>query len=255
MPKRILISNDDGINSEGIHKLHETLKKLGEVYVVAPDRDQSAVSHSLSLFRPLRLDKISEYVYSVDGTPTDCVNLAINGLLRDKKPDLVVSGINKGENLGDDITYSGTVSAAMEGTLLGIPSIAISLVGRGEFNFDYALKYSETIARYVLEQGLPKDTLLNVNIPNLPSNEHKGIMVTKQGKRLYDEPIVEKVDPRGKKYYWIGGDELGFVHIEQSDIVAVREGYISVTPISLDFTNHNFLETLKSHLTKESDNV
>ncbi len=255
MPKRILISNDDGINSEGIHKLHETLKKLGEVYIVAPDRDQSAVSHSLSLFRPLRLDKISEYVYAVDGTPTDCVNLAINGILRGKKPDLVVSGINKGENLGDDITYSGTVSAAMEGTLLGIPSVAISLVGRGEFNFDHALDHAESIAKYVLEKGLPKDTLLNVNIPNIPAREHKGIMITKQGKRLYDEPIVEKVDPRGKKYYWIGGDELGYVHIEQSDIVAVRDGYISVTPITLDFTKHNFIQTLKSHLEKDSDDA
>ena len=255
MPKRILISNDDGINSEGIHKLHETLKKLGEVYVVAPDRDQSAVSHSLSLFRPLRLDKISEFVYSVDGTPTDCVNLAINGILKDRKPDLVVSGINKGENLGDDITYSGTVSAAMEGTLLGVPSIAISLVGRGEFNFDHALEHAESISKYVLERGLPTDTLLNVNVPNTPVSEHKGIMITKQGKRLYDEPIVEKVDPRGKKYYWIGGDELGYLDIEKSDIVAVREGYISVTPISLDFTNHNFLETLKSHLIKDKSNV
>ncbi|MCZ6639766.1 MAG: 5'/3'-nucleotidase SurE, partial [Candidatus Dadabacteria bacterium] len=137
MSKRILISNDDGINSEGLHKLHEILKTLGEVYVVAPDRDQSAVSHSLTLYRPLRLDKISDFVYTVDGTPTDCVNLAINGILRDNKPDLVVSGINKGENVGDDITYSGTVSAAMEGTLLGIPSIALSLVGRSDFNFDY----------------------------------------------------------------------------------------------------------------------
>ncbi len=255
MPKRILISNDDGINSEGIHKLHETLKKLGEVYVVAPDRDQSAVSHSLSLFRPLRLDKVSEYVYSVDGTPTDCVNLAINGILRDKKPDLVVSGINKGENLGDDITYSGTVSAAMEGTLLGVPSIAISLVGRKDFNFDHALLHAESIAKYVLERGLPIDTLLNVNIPNTPHTEHKGMMITKQGKRLYDEPIVEKVDPRGKKYYWIGGDELGHVHIEKSDIVAVRDGYISVTPITLDLTKHDFLETLRSHLIKDSNDV
>ncbi|MEM7008347.1 MAG: 5'/3'-nucleotidase SurE [Thermodesulfobacteriota bacterium] len=251
MPKRILISNDDGINSEGIHKLFETLKKLGEVYIVAPDRDQSAVSHSLSLFRPLRLDKISEFVYTADGTPTDCINLAINGLLRDKKPDLVVSGINKGENLGDDITYSGTVSAAMEGTLLGIPSIAISLVGRRDFNFDHALDHAESIARYVLDKGLPRDTLLNVNIPNKPHREHKGIMITRQGKRLYDEPIVEKVDPRGKKYYWIGGDELGYIHIEESDIVAINEGYVSVTPITLDLTKHDFLETLKSHLTKD----
>jgi len=251
MPKRILISNDDGINSEGIHKLHETLKKLGEVYIVAPDRDQSAVSHSLSLFRPLRLDKITEYVYSVDGTPTDCVNLAINGILRDKKPDLVVSGINKGENLGDDITYSGTVSAAMEGTLLGIPSIAISLVGRGDFNFDLASYHSELITRYVLQNGLPKDTLLNVNIPHATADEIKGIMITRQGKRLYDEPIVEKVDPRGKKYYWIGGDELEFLDIESSDLVAVKAGYVSVTPIGLDLTKYDHIDKLRSDLPRK----
>ncbi|MCH7949593.1 MAG: 5'/3'-nucleotidase SurE [Candidatus Dadabacteria bacterium] len=251
MSKRILISNDDGINSEGLHKLHETLKKLGEVYIVAPDRDQSAVSHSLTLYRPLRLDKISEFIYTVDGTPTDCVNLAINGILRDKKPDLVVSGINKGENVGDDITYSGTVSAAMEGTLLGIPSIALSLVGRGDFNFDYALHHSLLIAKYVLENKLPEDTLLNVNIPNLPGEQIKGIVVTRQGKRLYDEPIVEKVDPRGKKYYWIGGDELGFLDIEGSDIVAVKEGYVSVTPIGLDLTNYGHIDKLRSDLLRK----
>lgn len=251
MAKRILISNDDGINSEGIHKLHETLKKMGEVYVVAPDRDQSAVSHSLSLFRPLRLEKITEYVYSVDGTPTDCVNLAINGILRDKKPDLVVSGINKGENLGDDITYSGTVSAAMEGTLLGIPSIAVSLVGREDYNFDYALHYTDLISEYVLVNGLPKDTLLNVNIPNTASENINGIRITKQGKRLYDEPIVEKIDPRGKKYYWIGGNELGFLDIENSDLVAVKEGYVSVTPIGLDLTNFNHIEKLKEDLIED----
>ncbi|MEE8044793.1 MAG: 5'/3'-nucleotidase SurE [Thermodesulfobacteriota bacterium] len=251
MSKRILISNDDGINSEGLHKLHEILKTLGEVYVVAPDRDQSAVSHSLTLYRPLRLDKISDFVYTVDGTPTDCVNLAINGILRDNKPDLVVSGINKGENVGDDITYSGTVSAAMEGTLLGIPSIALSLVGRSDFNFDYALYHSELIAKYVLENKLPEDTLLNVNIPNLPGEQNKGIMITRQGKRLYDNPIVEKVDPRGKKYYWIGGDELGFLDIEGSDIMAVKEGYVSVTPIGLDLTNYGHIDKLRSDLLRK----
>jgi len=251
MSKRILISNDDGINSEGLHKLHETLKKLGEVYVVAPDRDQSAVSHSLTLYRPLRLDKISDFVYSVDGTPTDCINLAINGILRDKKPDLVVSGINKGENLGDDITYSGTVSAAMEGTLLGVPSIAISLVGREDFNFDLASYHAELMAKYVLENGLPKDALLNVNIPNIPPEEIRGIAITKQGKRLYDAPIVEKVDPRGKKYYWIGGDELGFLSIDNSDIVAVKEGYVSVTPIGLDLTKYDLIDKLKSDLLRK----
>jgi 5'-nucleotidase len=250
MPPTILISNDDGINSEGLHRLHEALKPLGEVYIVAPDRDQSAVSHSLSLYRPLRIERISDYVYTVDGTPTDCINLAVNGILKDKKPDLVVSGINKGENLGDDITYSGTVSAAMEGALLGINSIAISLATKVNFNFDPAFHYSQVIAKYVLESKLPEDTVLNVNIPNLPVDDIKGIMVTRQGKRVYGEPVVEKVDPRGKKYYWIGGYELGSVEIENSDITAVRDGYVSVTPICLDLTNYGYLEKLRTDLSR-----
>lgn len=250
MPPTILVSNDDGINSEGLHRLHEALKPLGKVYIVAPDRDQSAVSHSLSLHRPLRIEKISDYVYTVDGTPTDCINLAVNGILKDGKPDLVVSGINKGENLGDDITYSGTVSAAMEGALLGINSIAISLATKVNFNFDAAFYYSQIIARYVLESKLPEDTVLNVNIPNLPVEDIKGIMVTRQGKRIYGEPVVEKVDPRGKKYYWIGGYELGSVEIENSDIAAVRDGFVSVTPVSLDLTNYGYLEKLRSDLSR-----
>lgn len=248
MSIRILISNDDGINSEGLHKLHEALKELGEVYVVAPDRDQSAVSHSLSLYRPLRINKAAEDVYTVDGTPTDCINLAINGILKDRKPDLLVAGINKGENLGDDITYSGTVSAAMEGTLLGVPSIAVSLASRSDHIFDTACFYSILISKYVLDKGLPKDTLLNVNVPNLSKAKIKGVIVTRQGKRIYEEPVVEKTDPRGKKYYWIGGDELDYINIENSDIEAVNEGYVSVTPIKLDFTNFGFMEDLRKGL-------
>jgi len=246
MPPTILISNDDGINSEGLHKLHEALKPLGEVIIVAPDRDQSAVSHSLSLYRPLRIEKISDNVYTVDGTPTDCINLAVNGILKDVKLDLVVSGINKGENLGDDITYSGTVSAAMEGALLGINSIAVSLATKVNFKFEAATHYSYIIARYVLERKLPEDTILNVNIPNLAVDEIKGVMVTRQGKRVYGEPVVEKTDPRGKKYYWIGGYELGSVDIENSDITAIRDGYVSATPICLDLTNYGYLEKLRS---------
>lgn len=245
MSARILISNDDGINSAGLFALSEVLRILGEIFIVAPDRDQSAVSHSLSLYRPLRIEEIAENVYSVDGTPTDCINLAINGLLKDRKPDLIVSGINKGENLGDDITYSGTVSAAMEGTLLGVPSIAVSLATKKDFYFDTASHYALMIAKYVLRRGLPEGTLLNVNIPNLPKEEVKGVKVTRQGKRVYGEPIVENIDPRGKKYYWIGGNDLGSLDIENSDIVAVRQGYVSVTPIKLDLTDYDFLEKLK----------
>ncbi len=218
---------------------------LGEIIIVAPDRDQSAVSHSLSLYRPLRIDEIAENVYSVDGTPTDCINLAINGILIDKKPDLIVSGINKGENLGDDITYSGTVSAAMEGTLLGIPSIAVSLTTKSDFYFDTASYYAFMIVKHVLRNGLPEGTLLNVNIPNLPKDKIRGVKVTRQGKRVYGEHIVENTDPRGRKYYWIGGNDLGSVEIANSDIVAVRQDYVSVTPIKLDLTDYDFLNKLK----------
>ena len=246
---RILVSNDDGVNSEGLLLLADALEELAcEVFIVAPDRDQSAASHSLSLHRPLRADKIDQRTYSIDGTPTDCINLAVNGLLKDKKPDLIVSGINMAANMGDDITYSGTVSAAIEGTLLKIPSIAISLDARNNFKFNTATHYSKIIARYVLDNGLPVDTLLNMNVPNLDLDEVKGIKITKQGKRLYEEPIVEKIDPRGKEYYWIGGNELGYLDIDNSDIIAVNEGFVSVTPIKLDLTDYNYLEKLDSDL-------
>jgi len=250
MSVRVLISNDDGINSEGIYALADSLRGLGEVYVVSPDREQSAASHALSLHNPLRIEKIDERIYCVDGTPTDCINLAVNGILKDKNLSLIVSGINKGENLGDDITYSGTVSAAMEGTLLGIPSIAISLASRKNFFFDTASFYALLLAKYVINKPLPEGTLLNINVPNLPKDQVKGIKITKQGKRVYGEPVVEKIDPRGRKYYWIGGDELRFLDIEDSDLVAVSQGYVSVTPIKLDLTDYRFLEFLSKDLTK-----
>jgi len=241
----ILVSNDDGVRSEGIVALAEALKDLGSVYVVAPDRERSAASHSLSLTHPLRVEKISHRVYSVDGTPTDCVNLGVNGILRGKKIDLLVSGINKGANLGDDITYSGTVSAAMEGTLLGIPSIAISLVTRTRFRFDTAAEMAKDVARKVLKRGLPEDTLLNVNVPNTAREEIHGVRVTRMGKRVYGDLIVEKRDPRGKKYYWIGGDNLNSEDVPGSDLEAIEDGFISVTPIHLDLTNYAALRALR----------
>ena len=241
----ILVSNDDGVRSEGIGALAEALKDLGTVYVVAPDRERSAASHSLSLTHPLRVEKVSPRVYSVDGTPTDCVNLGVNGILRGKKIDLLVSGINKGANLGDDITYSGTVSAAMEGTLLGIPSIAVSLVTRTRFRFDTAAAMAVDVARKVLKRGLPDDTLLNVNVPNAAREEIKGVRVTRMGKRVYGDLIVEKRDPRGKKYYWIGGDNLNSEDVPGSDLEAIEEGFISVTPIHLDLTNYAALRALR----------
>lgn len=237
MKKTILVSNDDGIHSEGIKALVRALKRVGEVFTVAPDRERSAASHSLTLHRPLRVEKIGPNAYAIDGTPTDCINLAVNGILK-KRPDLVVSGINKGGNLGDDVTYSGTVSAAMEGTLLGIPSFAISLVSISRENFDFknAARFAARLARFILKNRLPKDTLLNINVPDV--DDIKGYRITKQGKRLYGDAIVEKVDPRGKKYYWIGGDILKWEGGEDTDFKAITSNFISITPVHLDMTNY-----------------
>ncbi len=242
--KTILISNDDGIHSEGIKALAKAMSSLGDVYVAAPDRERSASSHSLTLYHPLRVEEVAKNWYSVDGTPTDCVNLAINGILK-FRPDLVIAGINKGPNLGDDITYSGTVSVAMEGTLLGVPSIAMSVAGKSNFIFKPAAEFAKRLASFVLKNGLPKDTLLNVNVPNTDAGKIDGYRITKQGKRIYGDAVVEKKDPRGRKYYWIGGDDLGFVHSEDSDFQAISEGYISVTPIHLDLTNHASLKEIR----------
>ena len=241
MKKLILVSNDDGIHSEGIKALARALRRVGEVYVVAPDRERSAVSHSLTIHRPLRVEQHATHIYAIDGTPTDCINIAVNGILK-KRPDLVVSGINKGGNLGDDVTYSGTVSAAMEGTLLGIPSIAISLVSRDNFDFKMAARFATRLARFILKNGLPKDTLLNVNIPE--GNDIKSYRITKQGKRFYGDAIVEKVDPRGKKYYWIGGDVLKWEGGKDTDFEAVANNFISITPVHLDLTNYSSFKEL-----------
>lgn len=240
--KVILVSNDDGIRSEGILRLASTLRRVGTVYVVAPDRERSAASHSLTLHRPLRVEEVGPKMYAVDGTPTDCVTLAVNGILP-VKPDIVVSGINKGGNLGEDVTYSGTVSAAMEGTMLGINSIAISLNAREGFDFKPAALFAARLARHVLKKGLPKDTLLNVNVPQVKTI--KGYKITKQGKRFFSDVVVEKVDPRGKKYYWIGGGLQRWEGGEDSDFYAVAKGYISITPIHLDMTNHASIGELK----------
>ncbi len=239
------MSNDDGFRSEGIIALSEALRPLGTVYVVAPDRERSAAGHSLTLSHPLRVEKVGHRIYAVDGTPTDCVNLAVNGILRKKKIDILVSGINKGGNMGDDITYSGTVSAAMEGTLLGIPSVAVSLVSRNRFRFDTAADFAAKVTRKVLSRKLPKDTLLNVNLPNVQKSEIRGVKITRQGKRIYGEAVVEKRDPRGRKYFWIGGDTLQTQDIPGSDLEAVEQNYISITPIHLDLTNYMSLQTLK----------
>jgi 5'-nucleotidase len=238
------VSNDDGVRSEGIQALAAAVASLGDVYVVAPDREQSAAGHSLTLHRPLRVEEVAPRQFAVDGTPTDCVNLAIAGLLP-ARPDLVLSGINKGANLGDDITYSGTVSAAMEATLFGIPSLAVSLVARDRFDFGAAATFTAALARWVIERPPAPHTLFNVNVPDLPHERIDGFRITRQGKRRFGDALVEKRDPRGKKYYWIGGEELGFVDEPGTDFAAVHAGAISITPIHLDLTHYPSLASLE----------
>ena len=244
---RILLSNDDGVSSEGLRTLYDSMRSLGEVIVVAPDREQSAAGHSLSLHRPLRINALEENWYAVDGTPTDCVNLALNGLLKDRPPDIVLSGINKGGNLGDDITYSGTVAAAMEATLIGYPAVAVSLVyEEGEpFLFELAGQFARRIVEEVLKARLKKGILLNVNVPNIKAEDCRGVRVTRQGKRVFGDAIVEKIDPRGREYYWIGGNGLNWVREPGTDFDAVSNRAISVTPIRLDLTDFDAMEELK----------
>jgi 5'-nucleotidase len=244
-PFRILVTNDDGIHSQGILVLAKALQEIGEVFVVAPDREKSAIAHSLTLHRPLRVERIKKNVYAVDGTPADCVYLGVNAILPGW-PQLVVSGINKGGNLGDDVTYSGTVSAAFEGTLLGIPSFAISLVSRSHFKFNPAAQFARRVARHILKKGLPKGTLLNINVPNLDEREIKSYKITQQGRWTHNgSAVVEKTDPRGKKYYWIGEGPLTFDRREDTDFEAISNSYVSITPLHLDLTDYSSIHVLK----------
>lgn len=241
----ILVTNDDGVHSPGLLILAKALKKWGDVYIVAPDQEQSAVSHSLTLHRPLLVEKLKERIFAVNGTPTDCVNLAVHGLLPGR-PDLVVSGINKGANMGDDITYSGTVSAAFEAAIMGLPAFAVSMAARENFKFETAARFAAKLGGYIIKNGLRKDTLLNVNVPNLPYDEVKGVKITGAGRRVYAGSVLERVDPRGKKYYWIGGEVENWEKNPDADHEAVKRGYISVTPLKLDLTDKDSLETIKS---------
>ncbi|MBI3611032.1 MAG: 5'/3'-nucleotidase SurE [Nitrospirae bacterium] len=241
----ILVTNDDGIRSQGILVLARALKRLGDVYVAAPDRERTAAGHSLTLHKPLRIEALGPRTFSVSGTPTDCVNLAVNEILP-RRPNLVVSGINRGGNLGDDVTYSGTVSAAMEGTLLGIPSIAVSQLGEERFHFETAARFAVRLARQVHRMGLPPDTLLNVNVPDLPLRGIKGMRVTCLGRRIFDpNNVIKKQDPRGKTYYWIGGNRIAWEERKDTDQEAVENGLISVTPVHLDLTNYTALAVLR----------
>lgn len=243
---RILVTNDDGIGAPGIKALAEALTVLGQVTVVAPDRERSAAGHSLTLHSPLRVFELRSSWYAVDGTPTDCVNMGIHSLL-ETPPDLVVSGINHGGNMGDDITYSGTVAAAMEANLMGIPSLAVSLATYGTTDyFPDAARVAVQVVREMVRNGLPADTFLNLNIPNLPFDQIKPVQITRQGKRSFVGKIVDKTDPRGRKYYWIGSEEPSFLDDEGTDFNAVGTGHASLTPLHLDLTNHRAMAALAS---------
>lgn len=238
-----LLTNDDGFQAEGLLRLRKEIAKLCDVLVVAPVADQSAAGHSLTLQRPLRLNEIGDGYYSVDGTPTDAVMVAVHGILSNKLPDILISGINRGPNMGDDVTYSGTVSAAFEGAILGIPSIAVSSVEFDDIDYAAMARFTRKLAKRVLQNNLPESTLLNVNIPNPVSGKFAGVRITRLGKRVYRDIIVEKIDPRGRKYYWIAG-EPDWKEFEQSDFSAVSQGYVSVTPLKMDMTDFALMEHL-----------
>lgn len=240
---RILVTNDDGIHSAGIVALAEALGAVGDVTVVAPAYEMSAASHSLTLMRPLRIQKIDDAHYSVDGTPTDCVTLAMNHILKDCPPDLVVSGVNKGGNLGDDVTYSGTVAGALEASIYGLPGIAVSLVQRVDFDFGAAAEFAAELARRVLGDGLPRGTLLNVNVPPGPV---RGVRITRQGTKILRPTIIEGTDPRQRKYYWIGEEAITWNEEEGTDYEALRHGLVSITPLRNDLTDYRVLDEIKS---------
>lgn len=242
---RILVTNDDGIQSPGIAALAQALSKIGEVWVVAPDRERTAVAHAVTLHKPLRVHRVASRTFSVNGTPVDCVNLALLRIMP-KPPSILVSGINKGVNLGDDVMYSGTVSAAMEGTILGVPSVAVSQEGQETFRFAVGASYAARLVRLALEQGLPEETLLNVNIPDRPKRSIKGVRITCLSRRRFHNPIIEKLDPHGRKYYWIAGKRVSWSRSKDADHEAIEEGLVSITPIRLDSTYHEVIDRFRA---------
>ncbi len=237
----ILVTNDDGVHAPGIRALAEAVGRLGEVWVVAPDREASASGQSLTLKHPLRAEKLEARVLAVDGTPADCVNLAIVKLLP-RRPTVVVSGINRGGNLGDDVFYSGTVGAAREATFFGVPAIAVSLAARADLDYGPAAEFSRRLTDLVIERGLPEWTLLNVNVP---AGRPTGVAVTVQGRRSHEGTILEGLDPRHRTYYWIEEGRDQWVSDEMSDIFAIRSGLVSVTPLQTDTTHHRVIGILR----------
>ena len=242
---RILVTNDDGIQSEGLTALAAALSQVGEVWVVAPDRERTAVAHAVTLHKPLRVHQIGKRAYSVNGTPVDCVNLALLKIMP-RSPHVVVSGINRGVNLGDDVLYSGTVSAAVEGAILGLPSLAVSQEGRERFRFEVGAHYAVRVARMILDKGMPEETVLNLNIPDRPLAATSGVRVTCLSRRRFEDPIIEKTDPHGRQYYWIAGTRISWSRSKDSDHEAIAEGAASLTPIRLYSTNYHVLDRFRA---------
>ncbi|HEU4390501.1 MAG TPA: 5'/3'-nucleotidase SurE [Blastocatellia bacterium] len=239
----ILVTNDDGIHSSGIVALEAALRPIADVVTVAPAHEMSAASHSLTLSRPLRVDRIDQWHYSVDGTPTDCVTLAMNLLLKETLPDLVVSGINRGGNLGDDVNYSGTVAGALEAAIYGLPGIAVSLVQRVDFDFGSSAEFAARLVRWVLNEGLQRGTVLNVNVP---PGVIRGVRVARQGTKIIRPTVIEGTDPRQRKYYWIGEESATWNEEKDTDYDAVRQGFVSITPLRADLTDYRELESIRS---------
>ncbi len=244
---KILVSNDDGYLATGINVLASKLAEIADVVMVAPDRNRSAASNSLTLESPLRVSKVGENRFSVNGTPSDCVHLALTGFL-DYEPDLVVSGINHGANLGDDVIYSGTVAAAMEGRFLGFPTIAVSLVGRRLQHFDTAATVARELVLRLQRQSLPAEFILNVNVPDRPYSELNGIVVARLGFRHKSEPVVQTSDPHGRSIYWVGPAGTGQDAGEGTDFHAIERGAVAVTPLKVDLTRHEALKDVRDWL-------
>ena len=251
MKRKILITNDDSIFAEGIKRLEQGLKEFGSVYTVAPDREKSAVSFGITTNSPLRISRVDEFHYAISGTPVDCVYLATKVLLKEK-PDIVISGINHGANIGEDTIYSGTVAGAFQASLLGIQAIAVSVIENKDniYDFESAIKVSKSIVKFLLNNPLPEGTILSINVPFKP----KGVKLTKLGHKRYDAEVIEKMDPRGNKYYWIGPGKITVFGEDSTDVKAVESGYISVTPLSLNFFNdelYGFLKEKENEIFKE----
>ncbi|MBF0292027.1 MAG: 5'/3'-nucleotidase SurE [Nitrospinae bacterium] len=245
---KILLSNDDGINAKGIEAMRDALEKIGDVFVVAPETEMSAVGHAITITDPLRVRRVMRdgalFGIAVDGTPADCVKIAARAILTER-PDIVVSGINQGQNVATNVIYSGTVSAATEGMILGIPSIAISLASFTSRDFSAAAEYGVKMVRMVLEKGLPEGVLLNVNVPAIPADKIKGVKVCRMGISKFREVFDKRVDPKQNDYYWQGGEMVLYKEDSDADIGFLEEGYVTVTPIHFDLTHREFMENMK----------